>query len=114
MSNEEMTAFILEQKEELENSVKRKLSLQMELENDKATLAYLQDLMDNGESLPPENPYGSFADWCDTIQKQIKTTENSLKNISTDETVIAVYEIVLEKLKDGQDPVIPERPQEEN
>lgn len=114
MSNEEMTAFILEQKEELENSVKRKLSLQMELENDKATLAYLQDLMDNGESLPPGNPYGSFADWCDTIQKQIKTTENSLKNISTDETVIAVYEIVLEKLKDGQDPVIPERPQEEN
>lgn len=81
--------------EKLKKSIDREDSYKKELENDKATLAYIQDLMDSGESLPPENPYGSFADWSEAIQKQIKTTETSIKRIGVEKDEIFAFEYFL-------------------
>ena len=64
----------------LENAIKREASVIKEMENDKALIKYLEGLKASGAAFD-NTVYESYDAWIETIKKQIKKSENTLKNI---------------------------------
>ena len=82
--------------EKLKKSIERENSYMKELDDDKAVLTYVQDLVDKGEEFPPESAYSSFTEWIDSIKKEIKSGEEaSIKRIDTEKAEIAAFEYYL-------------------
>ena len=64
----------------LENAIKREAAVIKEMENDKALIKYLEGLKASGAAFD-NTVYESYDAWIETIQKQIKKSESTLKNI---------------------------------
>ena len=64
----------------LENAIKRETSVMKEIENDKALIKYLEGLKASGAAFD-NTVYESYDAWIETIKKQIKKSESTLKNI---------------------------------
>ena len=64
----------------LENAIKREASVIKEMENDKALIKYLEGLKASGAAFD-NTVYESYDAWIETIKKQIKKSESTLKNI---------------------------------
>lgn len=64
----------------LENAIKREAAVIKEMENDKALTKYLEEQKTSGVAFD-NTVYESYDAWIETIQKQIKKSENTLKNI---------------------------------
>ncbi|ALF26327.1 hypothetical protein HMPREF1539_00684 [Fusobacterium nucleatum CTI-2] len=64
----------------LENAIKREASVIKEMENDKALIKYLEGLKISGAAFD-NTVYESYDAWIETIKKQIKKSESTLKNI---------------------------------
>ncbi|MDX8337337.1 MULTISPECIES: protein-tyrosine phosphatase family protein [Cetobacterium] len=77
-------------------SIERLPSYEKELANDKATLAYINNLQDNGDPLPGGSPYDSFTDWKEFIEKQIRAGENSLDRVSVEKAELMAFEYFVE------------------
>ena len=67
--------------EKLKKSIEREDSYLKEMEDDKAVLTRVEELMEKGESIPMDNPYESYTEWKEGIEKEIKAGETSLKRI---------------------------------
>lgn len=80
----------------LEKAIARELSVRKEIENDKATLKYLQEQKDSGVAF--ENPvYEDYEAWIVNVQKQIKKGENTLENIAFKKYEVEAVKFYLEK-----------------
>ena len=94
-TTKETKAVITEVVEKLKKSIERENSYLKEVEDDKAALTHVQGLQEKGESLPPDSAYSSFTEWIETIQKEIKTGEASIKRIDTEKSEIVAFEYYL-------------------
>ena len=87
------------QLEKLKKSIERENSYLKEMEDDKAALTYVEQLMESGESIPENNPY---TEWKEAIEKEIKAGEASLKRIDTEKAEIIAFEYFLANAPDEQ------------
>ena len=99
-TTKETKAVITEVVEKLKKSIERENSYLKEVEDDKAALTHVQGLQEKGESLPPDCPYSSFTEWIETIQKEIKNGETSLKRIDIEKSEIVAFEYYITNAKD--------------
>lgn len=74
-----------------EKSIEKEVSYLKELADDKATLSYIEQLQADGEPLPVGNPYQSFSEWRDQIEKEIKTGQNSLDRIEIEKAELMAF-----------------------
>ena len=86
--------------EKLKKSILREESYKRELENDKATLIYIEKMIENGDTLPLGSAYSSLSEWAEEIKKQIKATEASIKRIGVEKDEIVAFEYFLENAQD--------------
>lgn len=77
-------------------SIERLPSYEKEVANDKATLAYINSLQDNGDPLPAGSPYESFTEWTDLIEKQIRAGENSIDRVFVEKAELMAFEYFVE------------------
>ena len=89
--------------EKLKKSIEREDSYLKELEDDKAVLTHIEELMEKGESLPMDNPYGSYEEWKEGIEKEIKAGETSIKRIDTEKAEITAFEYFLSNAPDEEE-----------
>ena len=94
-TTKETKAVITEVVAKLKKSIERESSYLKELDDDKAALTHVQGLQEKGESLPPESAYSSFAEWVETIEKEIKAGEASVKRIDFEKDEITALEYYL-------------------
>ena len=94
-TTKETKAVITEVVAKLKKSIERENSYMKELDDDKAALTYVQGLQEKGESLPPESAYSSFTEWVETIEKEIKAGEASIKRIDVEKAEIIALEYYL-------------------
>lgn len=102
LSVKETKAVITEVVEKLKKSIEREKSYMKELADDKAALTHVQGLVEKGESLPPDCAYESFTEWTETIQKEIKNGEASIKRIDTEKSEITAFEYYLANAPEDQ------------
>lgn len=89
---QETKDIITEVVAKLKKSIEREVSYKKELDDDKAVLTYVQKLVDSGESLPPDSAYESFTEWTESIKKEIKAGETSIKRIDVEKAEIVALE----------------------
>ncbi|WP_432204671.1 hypothetical protein ACQ9ZF_07475 [Cetobacterium somerae] len=82
--------------EKTKKSIERLDTYEKELADDKATLAHINLLQDNGDPLPAGSPYESFTEWKDQIEKEIRNGENSLDRISIQKAELMAFEYFVE------------------
>ena len=86
--------------EKLKKSIERETTYLKELEDDKALLVYVQEMMDSGESLPAGSPYASFTEWTEQIKKEIKSGESSISRIDVEKAEIIAFEYFITNAQD--------------
>lgn len=74
-----------------EKSIEKESNYLKELADDKATLSYIEQLQADGEPLPEENPYESFSEWKEQIEKEIKTGQNSIDRIEIEKAELMAF-----------------------
>lgn len=74
-----------------EKSIEREVAYLKELADDRAALSYIEQLQNDGEPLPTGNPYGSFSEWKDQIEKEIKISQNSLDRIEIEKAELMAF-----------------------
>lgn len=79
-----------------QKSIEKEVSYLKELADDKATLSYIEQLQTDGEPLPVGNPYGSFSEWRDQVEKEIKTGQNSLDRIEIEKAELMAFNYFME------------------
>ncbi len=79
MNQEEKKELMGKYAKKLENTIKREAAVIKEMENDKALIKYLEGQKASGAF--DNTVYESYDAWIETIKKQIKKSENTLKNI---------------------------------
>ncbi|MGL6098734.1 MAG: hypothetical protein ACRC0G_03805, partial [Fusobacteriaceae bacterium] len=82
----------LEKDNEGEDRVRR------ELANDSATLEAIDDMVNNGESLPSNSPYLGFIQWRELVEKQIGASEKNLLKFSEQKLEIEFYQFYLDNV----------------
>lgn len=97
----ETKEIITGQVEKLKKSVQREVNYFKEMENDKALLEHIEELMESGETIPAESPYESFAEWKEAVEKQIKAGESSLRRIDTEKAEIIAFEYFIANAQDS-------------
>lgn len=94
---QEIKDIMSEEKVKREKAIERELAYKKELDDDKAVLTYVQNLVDTGESLPPDCPYESFTEWVENAKKEIKTDEASITRIDKDKKYLDIINYYMEK-----------------
>lgn len=79
-----------------QKSIEREVSYLKELADDKATLSHIDQLQTDGEPLPEGNPYGSYSEWKEAIEKEIKTGQNSLDRIEIEKAELMAFNYFVE------------------
>lgn len=79
-----------------EKSIEREVSYLKELADDKATLSHIEQMQADGEPLPANNPYGSFSEWKEQVEKEIKTGQNSLDRIEVEKAELMAFKYFVE------------------
>lgn len=79
-----------------EKSIEREVSYLKELADDKATLSHIEQMQADGEPLPSNNPYGSFSEWKEQVEKEIKTGQNSLDRIEVEKAELMAFKYFVE------------------
>lgn len=97
LTKQEIKDIMSEEKAKKEKSIERELSVKKELDDDKAVLTYVQNLVDTGESLPSDCPYESFTEWVENAKKEIKTDEASILRIAREKKYLDIINYYLEK-----------------
>lgn len=79
-----------------EKSIEREVAYLKELADDRAALSHIDQLQADGEPLPSNNPYGSFSEWKDQIEKEIKISQNSLDRIEIEKAELMAFNYFVE------------------
>lgn len=101
----EAKEIITEVVEKQKKSVEREKNYKKELENDKALLAHIEELIGNGDTIPAESAYESYTAWKEAVEKQIKAGQSSLDRIDTEKAEIIAFEYFLANAQDS-DPTV--------
>ena len=86
--------------ETVTKSIAKEINYLKELADDTATLAYINQLQNDGESLPKDSPYKSFSEWREKIEKDLKAGNSSLDRISREKYQLMAYEFFLANAKE--------------
>lgn len=92
LSVEEAKVIVQESLEKLKESIKREVGYTKELADDKLTLKTLEKMKTDGEELPVGCPYESFDEWITQINKEIKSSEQSIARIGKEKAEIMAFE----------------------
>ncbi|MBC2850948.1 hypothetical protein H5J22_05785 [Cetobacterium sp. 8H] len=77
-------------------SIEREDTFLKELMDDQATLAHIGRLELESEPLPVGCPYASYDEWRDQIEKEIKSSDNSINRISVEKAELMAFEYFVE------------------
>lgn len=77
-------------------SIEREGAFLKELMDDQATLAHIGKLEADSEPLPVGCPYTSYDEWRDQIEKEIKSSDNSINRISIEKAELMAFEHFVE------------------
>lgn len=75
----------------IQKSIEKEVSYLKELADDKATLSHIEQLQADNEALPEGNPYGSYLEWREQVEKEIKTGQNSLDRIEVEKAELMAF-----------------------
>ena len=92
MTNQEAKPIVQESLNKLKESIKREVTYNKELADDKLTLETLEKMKTDGTSLPEGCPYNSYDEWIQQIAKEIKSGESSLGRIGVEKAEIVAFE----------------------
>ncbi|MGL5278912.1 MAG: hypothetical protein ACRC8M_07550 [Cetobacterium sp.] len=79
-----------------EKSIEREVAYLKELADDRAALTHIEQLQEDGEPFPSDNPYGSYSEWKDGIEKEIKISQNSLDRIEIEKAELMAFNYFME------------------
>ncbi|MGL4867075.1 MAG: hypothetical protein ACRCZR_08360 [Cetobacterium sp.] len=77
-------------------SVERESSVKKELTDDCATLERVIDMQNADEELPVDGGYESYTEWRESLEKEIRSSENSLGRIQIERAEIVALEYFME------------------
>lgn len=75
----------------IQKSIEKEVSYLKELADDKAILSHIEQLQADNEALPEGNPYGSYLEWREQVEKEIKTGQNSLDRIEVEKAELMAF-----------------------
>lgn len=75
----------------LQKSIERENTYRKELADDRATMSHIEKLQADGEPLPEGNPYASFTEWKEQIEKEIKAGQNSIDRIYVEKAELMAF-----------------------
>ena len=78
--------------DKLKKSITREISVLKELDDDKATYNYIENLEKNEQPLPNKCAYANFEEWKSQIIKEINTGNSSLEKINLQKEEIKALE----------------------
>lgn len=97
MENHEKKALMEGFVVKLDKAISRELSVKKEIENDKATIKYLEEKKAAGVAF--DNPvYDDYESWIENVNKQIKKSENTLANIAFKKVEVEAVKDFITKL----------------
>ena len=95
---EEIKDILTSQRETYQKTSDREASVRKELANDTLSYTAVLDMISDGATIPDaETGYESFDEWTESLEKQIKTSENSLSNIDIINCVIVAIDYYIAK-----------------
>ncbi|MEG1009940.1 MAG: hypothetical protein RSF67_09065, partial [Clostridia bacterium] len=77
-------------------SIEREGAFLKELMDDQATLSHIGKLEMDSEPLPSGSPYASYDEWRDQIEKEIKSSDNSINRIAIEKAELMALEYFVE------------------
>lgn len=92
MTNQEAKPIVQESLNKLKESIKREVTYNKELADDKLALETLEKMKSEGTALPEGCPYNSYDEWIQQIAKEIKSGETSLGRIGVEKAEIVAFE----------------------
>lgn len=78
----------------------RKESYLKEIADDKATLEFLVEKETAGESMPDYSNYTDYAEWKDTVRKEIDKAETTIANLETRMIEVEAYQYYIDNYTD--------------
>lgn len=57
---------------------------------------HIEQMQADGEPFPDDNPYGSFSEWRDGVEKEIKISQNSLDRIDVEKAELMAFRYFVE------------------
>lgn len=96
MEKQEKLELMAKYETKLTKAIAREEGIKKELENDNATLKYLNEAKSNSTPLTTEL-FKSYDEWIVFIEKQIKKSENTLKNIEFKKVEIEAVQLYLKQ-----------------
>ncbi|MGL4654256.1 hypothetical protein [Cetobacterium sp.] len=98
MTNQEAKWILEAEIEKKKKSIGNEKNYMRELTDDRAVLVHIEDLQAAGKPLPPESGYDSYLDWKTQIEKEIKSSENSLSRIETERAELRAFEFFMDNV----------------
>ncbi|MGL4867277.1 MAG: hypothetical protein ACRC4S_01290, partial [Cetobacterium sp.] len=77
-------------------SIEREVSVNKELTDDCASLERVIDMQNADEELPVDGGYESYTEWRETLEKEIKSSENSLNRIQIEKAELVAFEYFMD------------------
>lgn len=78
----------------------RKDSYLKEIADDKATLELLNTKETAGEPMPSYSNYADYAEWKDTVNKEISRAETTIENLETRMIEVEAYQYYIDNFTD--------------
>ena len=79
----------------------RKDAYLKEIADDKATLELLNGKETAGEPMPDYSNYTDYAEWKDTVQKEIVKAESTIENLETRMIEVEAYQYYIDNYTDA-------------
>ena len=95
MTNQEVKVVITEVVGKLKLSVGRETNYFKELDDDSLLLKTIGEMQLNGEPLPDNCAYGTYEEWIEQINKEVKSSEGSISRIGREKAEIIAFEYFL-------------------
>lgn len=83
--------------EKMQNSIKREVAIENDVQNYTATLEHIAELVEASEPLPEDTNFTSYEEWQADVEKRLKSKNSSLATIARYKDLIVAFEYYLEQ-----------------
>lgn len=83
--------------EKMQNSIKREVAIENDVQNYTATLEHIAELVEASEPLPEDTNFASYEEWQADVEKRLKSKNSSLATIARYKDLIVAFEYYLEQ-----------------
>lgn len=83
--------------EKMQNSIKREVAIENDVQNYTATLEHIAELVEASEPLPEETNFASYEEWQADVEKRLKSKNSSLATIARYKDLIVALKYYLEQ-----------------